>query len=96
MGGTTSTDLRLVQGMPLATGTEHEKEGIHGFALIDPRPMAPHRVWLARREPRRDALPQRIRDTPVTVGLLVVVRQQGGSLSRAFFPIGYQDNSLMG
>jgi hypothetical protein len=75
MGGTTGTDLRLVQCIPLAPGTEHEKDGIHGFAIIDPRPMAPQRVWLARREQRLDALPQLIRDTPVTVGLRGVRHQ---------------------
>jgi hypothetical protein len=96
MGGTTGTDLRLVQGIPLTTGTEHEKDGIHGFTIIDPRPMAPQRVWLARREQRLDALPQFIWDTPVTVGLRVVARHQGGSSQKAFFPIGYQDKSLMG
>jgi hypothetical protein len=41
MGGTTGTDLRLVQGIPLAAGTQHEKDGIHRFAIIDARPMAP-------------------------------------------------------
>jgi hypothetical protein len=90
MGGTTGTDPRLVQCIPLATGTEHEKEGIHGFAIIDPRPMAPQRVWLARREQRLDALSQLIRDTPVMGGLFVVVRHQGGSSQRAFFSIEYQ------
>ena len=34
MGGTTGTDLRLIQRIPLATRAEHEQDGIHGFAII--------------------------------------------------------------
>jgi len=41
MGGTTRTDFRLVQRMPLAPGAEHEKNGIHRFAILDAGPMAP-------------------------------------------------------
>jgi len=33
--------MRLVQRIPLAPGTEHEKDGIHRFAIIATGPMAP-------------------------------------------------------
>jgi hypothetical protein len=41
MGGTAGTELRLVQGMPLAAGAQHEKDGIHRLASIDAGSMAP-------------------------------------------------------
>jgi hypothetical protein len=41
MGGTTGTDLRLVQRIPLAPGAEHKEDGLHRFAIIDAGPMAP-------------------------------------------------------
>jgi hypothetical protein len=41
MGRTTGTDIRRVQRIPLAAGAEHEKDGVHRFAIIDAGPMAP-------------------------------------------------------
>jgi hypothetical protein len=40
MGGTTGTDMRLVQRIPLAPSAEHEKDGIHRFTIINAGPMA--------------------------------------------------------
>jgi len=76
MGGTTGTDARLVQGIPLATRAEHEKDGIHCFAIINAGPMAPQGVRFARGEQRLDTLPQLVREAPVTADFLVVVRHQ--------------------
>jgi hypothetical protein len=72
MGGTTGTEARLMQGMPLAARAEDEEDGIHRLALLDAGPMTPQGVRLARREQRHDVLPQLIGNTPITVGLLVV------------------------
>jgi hypothetical protein len=79
MGRTTGTAARLVQRLPLAARTEYEKDGIHRFAIIDARPMAPQRVRFARWEQGHDTLPQLVRDTPVTAGFLVIVMHQHGS-----------------
>jgi hypothetical protein len=57
MSGTLGTDTRHVQRLPLAAGAEHEKDGIHGFAIIDTGPMAPQRVWFAWGQQGQDALP---------------------------------------
>jgi hypothetical protein len=71
--------MRLVQRMPLATGAQHEKDGIHGFAIVNAGPMASQRVWFARWEQGHNALPQFVWDTPVTTRFLVVIRHQRGS-----------------
>jgi hypothetical protein len=57
MGGTTGTEARLVQRIPLAAGAEHEEDGIHRLPIRDAGPMAPQGVRFARREQRLDALP---------------------------------------
>jgi hypothetical protein len=49
MGGTTGTDARLVQRIPLAAGAEHEKDDIHGLSIIDARPMTAQGVRFAWR-----------------------------------------------
>jgi hypothetical protein len=95
MGGTTGTDARLVQRIPLAAGAEHEEDGIHRLAIIDAAPMAPQGVWFTWREQWHDALPQLVRDTPITAGFLVVMHQRG-SCRCEFFPTGYHQNSLLG
>jgi hypothetical protein len=89
MGGATGTDARLVQRIPLAAGAEHEEDGIHRLPILDAGPMAPQGVRFARREQRLDALPQLVRNTPITVGFLVVVMHPCGSYRREFFPTGY-------
>ena len=58
MGGTTGTEARFVQRIPLAAGAEHEEDGIHGLPIIDTGTMTPQGVRFARREQRLDALPQ--------------------------------------
>jgi hypothetical protein len=90
MGGTAGADTRLMQRIPLAAGAEHEEDGIHCLPIIDAGPMAPQGVRFARREQRLDALPQRVRDTPITAGFLIVVLHSQGSCRREFFPIGYR------
>ena len=35
MGGTTGTDARLVQRIPLAASAEHEENGIHRLPISD-------------------------------------------------------------
>jgi len=72
MGGTTGTDVGGIQGVPLAPSTQHEENGIHGFAIIDTGPMAPQGVQFAQREQRYEALPQLVRNTPITAVFLVV------------------------
>src|SRR5262249_49192563 len=57
MGGTLGTDPRRVQRLPLAARAEHKKDGIHGFAIIDTRPMAPQRVRFAWGQAWQDAFP---------------------------------------
>ena len=89
MGGTTGTEARLVQRIPRAAGAEHEEDGIHRLSILDAGPMAPQGVRFARREQRLDALPQLVRQTPITVGFLGVVMHQCGSYRRACCPTGY-------
>jgi hypothetical protein len=72
MGGTTGADARLLQRIPLAAGAEHEENGIHCRAILDTGPMAPQGVQFAQREQRHDALPQLVRNTPITTVFLVV------------------------
>jgi hypothetical protein len=89
MGGTAGADTRLMQRIPLAAGAEHEEDGIHRLPISDAGPMAPQGVWFARREQRLDALPQRIRNTPITAAFLMVVIHEQGSCRREFFPTEY-------
>jgi len=79
MGGTTGTDMRLVQRIPLAPGAEHEQDGIHRFAIIDAGAMAPQGMGLTRGEQRLHTFPQRVRDAPIPAGFLFVVMHQRGS-----------------
>jgi hypothetical protein len=76
MGGTTGADARLMQRIPLAASAEHEEHGIHRRAILDTGPMAPQGVPFAQRKQRHDALPQFVRNTPITVGVLVVFKHQ--------------------
>jgi hypothetical protein len=92
MGGTTGANARLLQRIPLAAGAEHEEDGIHGFTIIDAGPMTPQRVWFTRGKQRHNALPQLVRDTPVTTHLFMVIRPQRGSKRRRFSP---QDIMIM-
>jgi hypothetical protein len=96
MGGTTGTDARLAQCIPLAASAEDEEDGIHRLSIIDAGPMAPQGVQFARWEQRHDVLPQLIGDTPITVRLLVVFMHLRGSCRRACFPTGYHHKSLLG
>jgi hypothetical protein len=73
-----------MQRIPLAAGAEHEEDGIHGLPIIDAGPMAPQRVRFARREQRLDALPQCVRDTPLTVGFLIVVLHSRAPIGENF------------
>jgi hypothetical protein len=65
-----------MQRIPRAAGAEHEKDGIHCLPIIDAGPMAPQGVQFARWEKRLDALPQLVRDTPITAGFFMVVMNQ--------------------
>jgi hypothetical protein len=82
MGGTTGTDVGGIQGVPLAPSTQHEENGIHGFAIIDTGPMAPQRVQLPRREQRLDVCPQLVGHAPITAYLLLVGIHRAGSCGR--------------
>jgi hypothetical protein len=73
MGGTTGTEARLAQRIPLAAGAEHEEDGIHRLPIIDPGPVTSERVWLPWREQRLDALPQVVGYPPITLDFLLVV-----------------------
>ena len=79
MGGTTGTDFRLVQRMPLAPCAEHEQDGIHGFAIIDPGPMTPQGVWLTRWEQRLDTCHNAsgMRQSRRVCSLSIVTHQRG-------------------
>jgi len=46
MDGTTGTETRRLQRVPLAPGTQHGEHGIRGVTLIDAGAMAPQRVRL--------------------------------------------------
>jgi hypothetical protein len=72
MGGTTGADARLMQRVPLAARAEPEEHGLHRLPILDTGPMAPQGVQFARREQRHDALPQLVRNTPITAGFLGV------------------------
>jgi hypothetical protein len=76
MGDTTGADARLLQRIPLAASAEHEEHGIHRLPILDPGPMAPQGGWCARREQWHDTLPQFVRNTPITVGFLMVFMHQ--------------------
>jgi hypothetical protein len=73
MGGTTGTEARLVQRIPLAAGAEHEEDGIHRLPILDPWPVAPERVWLPWREQRLDVLPQFVGYPPIALDFFLVV-----------------------
>jgi hypothetical protein len=47
MGGTARTDAGVMQGVPLTTGAQHEKNSIHRPAILDTGVMTPQRVRLA-------------------------------------------------
>jgi hypothetical protein len=90
MGGTAGADTRLIQRIPLASGAKHEEDGIQRLPIINTGPMAPQGVRFAQREQRLDALPQCVRNTPITAGVLSVVFHEQGSCRREFFPTEYQ------
>lgn len=71
MGRAPGAPTRLVQGMPLAPCAQHEKDGIHRFAVINAGPMAPQGMWRARWEQGRHALPACVWDAPGTASLFV-------------------------
>jgi hypothetical protein len=85
-----------MQGVPLAPGTQPEEHGIHGATIVDAGPMAPQRVRLPWREQRLEAVPQLVRQAPITVSLLSVGTHRTGPGSQEFLPTGYHHNSLMG
>jgi hypothetical protein len=41
MGGTAGADTRLMPRIPLASGAEHEEDGIHRLSILEAGPMAP-------------------------------------------------------
>jgi hypothetical protein len=65
-----------MQRIPLAASAKHEENGIHRLPILDAGPMAPQGVRFARREQRHDALPQFVRKTPITPGVLRVFMHQ--------------------
>ena len=96
MGGTTGTEARLMQSIPLAAGAEHKEDGIHGLAILDAGPMAAQRMGLAWREQGLEAVPQFVRDTPITPYLCVIIRHRCGSCGREKVSTGDHHNSLLG
>jgi hypothetical protein len=85
-----------MQSIPLAAGAEHKEDGIHGLAIIDAEPMATQRMGLAWREQGVDAVPQFVRDTPITPYVCVLIMHRCGSCGRENVSTGYQHNSLLG
>jgi hypothetical protein len=73
MGGTTGTDTRLVQRIPLASRAQHEENGLHRLPIIDPWPVAPERVRLPWREQGVEALPQGVGYPPIPLSFLLGV-----------------------
>ena len=57
MGGTTRTEARVLQGIPLAAGAQHEENGVHGLAIINTGAVAPQGVRLPWRKPGLDTVP---------------------------------------
>jgi hypothetical protein len=96
MGGTTGTDARVFQGIPLAAGTQHEENGIHGFAIMNTGSVAPQRVQLPWGEQGLDLVPQLVGDAPITADFFMVVTYHVRSCGKGFLPTGYQKNSLLG
>ena len=74
MGGTVRAEAGGIQGTPLTAGAEPAAEGLQGLPISDAPPLAPQGVRLARGEQRLDTFPSRVRDTPITVGLLMLIR----------------------
>src|ERR1700736_292980 len=66
MGGGTRAKARGVQRLPLATGTEHEEDGLHADAVGSPRPAAAEamRVFVFRKQ-LLDGVPQVVRNVPL-------------------------------
>ena len=95
MGGTTGTDGGGIQGVPLAPSTQHEENGIHGFAIIDTGPMAPQRVQLPRGEQRLDVFPPLVGHAPITAYLLLVGSHRAGSCGRVAENFCRQDTIKM-
>jgi hypothetical protein len=96
MGGTTGTDARVFQGIPLAAGTPHEEHGLHGLAIMHTGSVAPQRVQLPWGEQGLDLVPQLVGDAPITADFFMVVTHHVRSCGKGFLPTGYQKNSLLG
>jgi hypothetical protein len=57
MRGTTGTEARVIQGIPLAAGAQPEENGIHGVAIINTGAVAPQWVRLPWGEQWLDMCP---------------------------------------
>ena len=84
VGGTVRAEPGGIAGAPLATGTEHKEDGIPRVAIINAGAMTAQRMRLARRESWHHPCPYLVWHTPVTGGLLVVIRPRCGSCKRGF------------
>jgi hypothetical protein len=96
MGGTTGTEVRRMQRLPLAPGTQHEENGIHGLAIIDAGPMAPQWVRLPWGPQRLEACPQLVRHAPIMTHFRLVGPHRTVPCGREFLPTGSHQTSLMG
>src|SRR5688572_10086238 len=97
MGRTAGANPGRIQGIPLAAGPQHEEDGIHGAAVVDPRVMAPPRMRFARRQQGLNPLPKRIRDPP-TIVFVGVWHSPSLSLTRfaTFLPADWSFKLLLG
>src|SRR5712692_8405667 len=65
MGSTAGAEVRRIQGIPLATGAQHEEDGVHGLAIIDTRAMTAQRMRRSGRQQRLKLRPEDVRHAPV-------------------------------
>jgi hypothetical protein len=72
MGRTAGADGGGVERIPLAAGSKHEEDGVHGSAVGHGGSVAAQRMGLSWGQERLDTLPQRVRDAPITTGLIGV------------------------
>jgi hypothetical protein len=88
MGGTTGTDTRVVQGVPLAPRPQDKEDGIHGSAVIDAWPVASQWVRLPGRQEGHKALPQSVGHAPITTDFFRGTHVHS-SYDREDLPLGY-------
>ena len=70
MGRTAGADCGGIERIPLAAGSKHEEDGVHGGAVGHGGSVAAQGMGLSWGQERLDTFPQRVRDAPITTGLI--------------------------